>query len=263
MKNVISDLRRQLKIAHQNRLREEEEHSIFIPPLYTYPQAFLYFIDMAKDAVDTFYHYKSPEHRQRDVWQWYYGLGNVLAGCFFGFIALCFFVSKLFFDVIPSLYYGEPGEFLTKSYVCVYDLGSDFLGMSAQFIRGITQLVTSPFSLLKVPLRTYLTRNSEWETFQDRKSVVRLVNQADSIIENNGPGSVGSIRKVIDALANKAHSNGHKKQEEKGTSQHNFQPPTATKVSSKDFIKKHKPDEAKLTPDEIEHINNYVTYFRK
>lgn len=217
----ISRARRYLKEAHQNTKKGSSS-------LYSYPEALLYFVDMAKDVTVTFTPYKTARHRNHDLWQSINGLGNLLMGVVSGLSSLVFFSGSLLYEVIPSLFTKGPKSCLFALGHSFYVLGGDLLGATAQTLRGVTQIVTSPLTLARVGVRSFLSRNTPWQKFQERKSIQRLVAEIDSIMESNQPGSIGQIRKALNQLARKAESNRDiKKQESIG----NVAIPTYQKIN--------------------------------
>jgi hypothetical protein len=158
---------------------------------------------MLKELVDTVAHYKTLRHRKRDLKQFYYGVVNTASGLFFICILVGFFIGRVFFDRVPNLF---NGSFLSDIKNDLYELGGDLLGSFAQTFRGITQILTSPLTMVRVLYRTWLTRDKNWETFQERKSVVRLVTEATEILASNNQGSIEKISNTLDQLIHKARN---------------------------------------------------------
>lgn len=200
MISLIFDLRsqrRKLKSDHEKQKDPKEN----ILQRYTLAQSLLYFVDMGKDFLDTLSPYKTKGHVYRDLFQLFYGLKNTFIGI--GGFMLTIGVVILDFILIPL----DSDSTLKGS---LFRQGANFLGSFGQILRGVTQIVTSPFSILRTIPRGLLTKDKEWEAFQDRKSIVNLVKCADTILDENG--SIGSMRIILDQLIRKAKSNTIKKQ---------------------------------------------------
>ena len=254
MRIYLSKLRQRLK-AEATQLRPS------IYSFYSSSEAQLYLADMAKDGLDTFTPYKTARHRRRDLLQGFYGLKNTMVGVIFVCFASWVFVANLCFRTVPSLFRQGFRPFLSKIKNDFYGLGIDLFGAFTQTLRGVTQIATWPLSILRSSWRSVLSRNKEWQNFQDRKSVVSLVKKADSVMQLNSPGSVGSMRNIIDSLAKKALDNEEKKQ-----ASTRGKIPTRSfygaPISGITYLKMNKLGDM-LSESEIDRINSYVKYFRQ
>ncbi|MDP1604408.1 MAG: hypothetical protein Q8M03_14220 [Legionella sp.] len=249
MRQYLSKLRQ--------RLKAEAERPIL--SFYSSSEAQLYLADMAKDGLDTFTPYKTARHRRRDLLQGFYGLKNTMVGVFFVCFASWVFVANLCFRTVPSLFRQGFRPFLSKIKNDFYGLGIDLFGAFTQTLRGVTQIATWPLSILRSSWRSLLS--GKWQNFQDRKSVVSLVKKADSVMQLNSPGSVGSMRNIIDSLAKKVLDNEEKKQ----VSTRGKIPTRSfygAPISGITYLKMNKLGDM-LSESEIDRINSYVNYFRQ
>lgn len=183
-------LRRNLK--HTNyQVHQLELH---VGRFYTLQDAGLYILDIVKDGVDTFKPYKTKRHLERDLYQLFFGARN----CVVGFLAVFGGLMN-----IPSLVFSVfSGEALNRSET----IGINILGGLAQMLRGAIQIVTSPFSLIRIPFRYFAFHGIRDEKFQDRASIKQLVKDADELLisPNNNAAKVAQMRFILDELQRKA-----------------------------------------------------------
>jgi len=194
----------------------------------------LIFLDIVKDAVDTFKPYKTQQHRARDLEQFYAGLKHALKAVVFILISALWLIAGLsYFIVAPILgtikYLSRIPDAdstsvtllseITNAYLNSIQMMSasieTFVGSLAQTLRGITQMITAPLTLLRIPLRDYLSPGRPEQKFQDRKSIQRLLAEADSIMATaqDNPDATAHMHPILEELYRKSHSqHEHKKQ---------------------------------------------------
>lgn len=216
----LSSLRRTLKQYDFKICQKHQNVDYFI---YSSAGAALFFLDMAKDVVDTFKPYKTKYHRNRDLLQFFYGLKNTIYSLV-SIPAICadLIFSALVFIAAPItalINYNEESfiDYLAEEYlyalgIIIYSL-TNILGATAQAIRGVTQIVTAPLTLTRVLLRTMLSIGRVEEKFQDRKSIKRLVGEADHILSKDGSKRVSEMKPILDELYRKSVTQTVKKYE--------------------------------------------------
>ena len=160
-------------------------------------QSALYFIDTARDARDTFSPYKSRFHLNRDLYQFFYGLGHIIGGVLiFGFNTL---TALGLLILIPF-----KGKWALQQLGNALAMCSESLSKS---IRGLTQMIFAPFGLMRILWRLPLTK--QYQTFQERKSVQRLVGEIDGLV--NDPeqenSTMGNLHVLVKALQRKVERN--------------------------------------------------------
>ncbi|MBA2648505.1 MAG: hypothetical protein H0U75_02710 [Legionella sp.] len=265
MRKFISQCRLKLKITINNGSPQKSVPYFF----YSYSEALLHLADLTKNALDTFTPYKTKAHRRRDLMQLFHGLQNTVLAAFILFIIP--FVWLVVLIKSMSLLFKRIEHFLPQLKHHLYGFGSDLLGAIILLLRGIVEIATSPLCLCRMIWRSLLSKNNDWETFQDRKSIIGLVSQADEILDSNCPNSVGSIRKVIDALARKALSNATKKQacieNQYLPTYHQFEANEGLLVScpitALRFIQNSRDDRDILIDDEVMALKEYISHFRR
>lgn len=178
------------------------------PSFYTTPEVLLYFFDMFKDAMDTFKPYKTKRHLERDLYQFFYGLKNTIVGLFCLLWAIL--LNVLFGTFVLIVKVCSNRQEITLD--LLMDAPVNLLGALAQTIRGGTQILASPASLLRIIWRSYLSQDMEEQKFQQRKSIIRLVDEAEIIMENAPSDSVEKMSLVLNELHRKLCSNLDKKQ---------------------------------------------------
>lgn len=183
-------LRRNMK--HTSYQVHERERKNYSDRFYTFQDAGLYILDIAKDSVDTFKPYKTKRHLERDLYQLFSGARN----CAVGFLAVCGGLIS-----IPTLVFAAfSGETLNTSET----IARNVVGGLAQMLRGAIQVVASPLSLIRIPFRYFAFHGIRDEKFQDRKSVKKLVKDADDLLLTpNNEAKVSQMRFILDELQRK------------------------------------------------------------
>lgn len=217
-KKTISKWRRDLKEAHALRQRRLPTHHIdILGESVTIPRILLNFADILKIFGDMFTPYKTKRHIWRDFLQLFEGLKNLGVGLFH----LLFSVGALIFETVLiivalgemawSAIQGRYGWSIQGSALWSLTMHCAFMGLS-EICLGISQIITSPLTLISITWRSFLPSNQQSEIFQDRASIKQLVAEADELIQSNEPGSVASMYKVLHSLSRKLESNVSKRQ---------------------------------------------------
>ncbi len=155
-------------------------------------QAQLQGLNMLKDARDTFRPYKSFVQIRRDYLQFLHGLGNLLRGV--GFAGLSLLMIGI---LLPTLMF-QPKS-VTQLLRDTFYIGCRSV---AALVRGVTQCLTAPLALLRIPFR-YLVFGYKAEKFEARESIQKLVQKARAI-DNDDANAVQSMRDVLDELYRKS-----------------------------------------------------------
>lgn len=185
---AFNTLRRNMKHTSY-QVHELEKYS---DRFYTFQDAGLYILDIAKDGVDTFKPYKTKRHLERDLYQLFSGARN----CAVGFLAVLYGLIS-----IPTIVFAAfSGETLKQSETTARNT----VGGLAQMLRGAIQIVASPLSLIRIPFRYFAFQGIRDEKFQDRKSVNQLVKDADALLLSpNNEAKVSQMRFILDELQRK------------------------------------------------------------
>lgn len=154
--------------------------------------AWIHVLRMRKDLVDTFKPYKHPQQLSRDKWQSWTGLKLVLNSLRSITIDYPLMVLLTFIVAVFSPRKQGP-EFLRRLLIVP-------LEMTTRLIRGVTLLVTSPLTLLRIPFRFLITRYTGVPAIEENPGIKSLVKQAQQA------EAAGQSTKLIDyALALKVH----------------------------------------------------------
>lgn len=216
----ISSTRRMLKQINFNASNTKQ---------FSYAGAALVILNMAKDAIDTFKPYKTPQHRARDLEQLNSGLKNTLKALVFIPISALWLIAGLgYFIVAPILgtikYRGSTSESTTlwSEITNAYSNSAQMINASietlvgslTQTLRGVTQMVAAPLTLLRIPLRDYLSQGMPEQKFQDRKSIQSLLAKADKLMHTaqDSPDATANMRPILDELYRKSYIQRSKKQ---------------------------------------------------
>lgn len=171
------------------------------------------FADMWKDFKNTFKPYKSMMYFGYDLLQPFYGIGNILAGVvnivgsipvFVGMVAVNFWKTKIKrhtsdeFSIRESLplkgglNVAPPpvGGFKERTGADLKMAGTWMLNGVANVIRGVTQIVATPLTLLgRIVLRAFLNSvfSAIWgePKLEDNPGIKRLVHQGEELLKHH------------------------------------------------------------------------------
>jgi len=263
---AISRLRRWLKQNHTKELQITANEIITLE--YSYSWAALNVVSMAKDLADTFKPYKAKFHRERDMWQGYEGLITLIGGISGALSTAPLFISNLVFGCLGALFNQGPRIALSQLGRTINEFAKSGVGSLTQIARGLTQCLTYPLTLcFRLPLRTFLSKNKEWDKFQEIKSIKRLVAQADDIISRNSPGSVGSMRHILSTLLTKVKKNNQNEKYEYAKKIPTVRPGRTLnmnfEIQVNDFIDAKLKNQEMLPDKSISDIETHLSYFRK
>lgn len=278
---MISKLRRNLKDVHAHEKRETLSgyltYDSFDEPI-TFSRVLLNFTDIFKNLFDTFTPYKTARHRQRDLLQFFDGLKHLGVGLFtavmlivnliFTTVNLFIFIGTLVWDAIQG-HNGSSIEWRLPSAIYIASLAL------SEICLGISQIITSPLSLIRVTWRSFFSKDKEWEVFQDRSSIKRLVTEADELMNLNQSGSVVRMHEVLYTLTRKLESNYESKRQ---ATYHTFTPLPRSWVDVKGLFNRRmikigkgswkeattevELGNAVLVDGEKARINHYLLFFR-
>jgi hypothetical protein len=124
---------------------------------------------MVKDFIDTFKPYKSKAQLNKDKWQFFNGLHSVFLGS----------LQVIVWPVISLIYFGVTvispkiglKPFLAKLILFPLEAASNL-------IRGVTQIVTAPLALLRIPFRALITAFTGTPLIENKAGIKSLVRQA-------------------------------------------------------------------------------------
>ena len=260
-----------MDFAQIRRFLKKQENKNKLKRLYTYSEVALYGVDAAKNVIDTLKPYKTLKHRQRDLLQFFHGIRNIVTGILLLPIAVLFFAIGILFSFANIL--GGGWVAIVKGWwKSLENLALNLIGSVAQISQGIFQVLTAPFALLRITWRTVLSVGRDWEKFQDRKSVQRLVNEADELLLKNAPGVSTHIRLILNELYRKAVSNQEKKQAcyrvppVEYSQKMCYGTIITFKANANYFVEERRSEEEErvsLTPGESQKIQKHLHYFRR
>lgn len=121
-------------------------------------------LEMIKDSKDTFKPYKDRHQIWRELYQPLLGVGNLILG-----FSLIIFYPALVFISLP-----ENKDLSFKGNLKLYAL--DFPAIALMLFRGATQIVAWPLTLLRMPLRAFLTWKQPAIRIEESKGLQELVN---------------------------------------------------------------------------------------
>ncbi|MDF1683692.1 MAG: hypothetical protein P1U36_03445 [Legionellaceae bacterium] len=246
----------------------------------------LVFLNMAKDAVDTFKPYKTAQHRARDLDQFYSGLKNTLKAIVFIPVSILWFIAGLScFIIAPILgainYQRRTPDSASASATLWNEISNAYsnssqmmsasietlVGSLTQTLRGITQMMTAPFTLLRIPLRDYLSQELPEQKFQDRKSIQRLLAEADKIMTTaqDNPEATANMHPILNELYRKSHNQQHQKQatyKDKTIRVSACRPPVNQSFLIASHFFKHARTTGPIPSDEIATIQTRLDEFR-
>ncbi len=199
---VLSSIRRYLKQQIYFNFNNDWTRFLHVP---------LFFMDILKTITDTFKPWKSIQHRKRDADLYDNGLKKIKAG-FVDFLIVLFstaiacilpvFITSPFIAIPLALMALAAGVYLSVQCILAeQEKNWGIFGRVAGVVYGIGQVITS----FRIPLRDYLSRGEPLKpyVFQDRKSVVELIKQADEIIKARTDNFSKEIKPVLKVLSRK------------------------------------------------------------
>lgn len=163
----------------------------------SYPHALLQLVNIAKDFRDTFTPYKTPRHVTRDKWQLFTGILNLFSGLllFFTMICLLPLVVGITLFVLPInflLRSPEPNMSIAKNpMVWLHASGAILLTNLALVLRGTTQIITAPLTLLRIGFRMYHFRNVPYESEETTKrKLAPYIQKVEDVIHEEGKKTI-------------------------------------------------------------------------
>lgn len=126
-------------------------------------------LEIIKDMKDTFRPYKDRHQKWRDfLYQPFYGIGNLIAAPFL--LIVC-----------PLIFFYEVGKIPFKKQEASFGTLAKLLGVKLLYsgilaIRGATQIAAWPLTLLRMPLRAFLTWKQPAVRIEESKGLQELVN---------------------------------------------------------------------------------------
>jgi hypothetical protein len=149
------------------------------------------FVDMAKDAVDTFKPYKTMYHFKRDLLQPILGVGNIFKGLFNIFCGPAFFLVRALPALGSSFEGSRYGAFSFYSKVAL----SWFIEGFASIARGATQIATSPLTLtFRLMTRGIITKIKQMPIIEQSESIQSLVLTGEKCLASGSFATVDRIR---------------------------------------------------------------------
>jgi hypothetical protein len=128
----------------------------------------LVFLDMKKDFVDTAKRYKSWKQVKRDLGQLFFGLLNIGKGIFYTIITPALFLLALGLLLVG---YIDNGATFFSNLLRLLLASTSFLALGiTNAIRGATQILTAPLTLLRALGRGLATAWLGWKPFQEGDS---------------------------------------------------------------------------------------------
>jgi hypothetical protein len=147
------------------------------------------FVDMAKDAADSVDKYKSKSHVAWDALQLLRGIGNILKGLA-TIVAIPFMIIIL--PIIFAMYnkylekQGKASEKISKMRMFKNTFASLFIWAIAgasSVVRGLSQIIFTPLSWVKMLVRGIRTGAEGYQKLQDDRGIRNLVEDAEKIPE--------------------------------------------------------------------------------
>ncbi|MFI4956612.1 MAG: hypothetical protein ACHQAX_05335 [Gammaproteobacteria bacterium] len=145
-------------------------------------------VDIQKDFVNTFRLYKSWRHIGTDALQPIRGIGNILRGVL-TFIGACLYTPLVKSGIIREY---EP---MRTNYGASW-----FLDSFSSVVRGVTQVLFTPFVPIKILFRGFVTSIMGWQKVEKDIGINRLVAEAARLTENS-EGSALAPSNGIEAIA--------------------------------------------------------------
>jgi len=152
------------------------------------------FVDIAKDAVSTFDSYKSKRHIGWDFLQPLRGIGNILKALATVAALPIFLVAGTIDALIPHKHdqitheaSGRGLEYPLSTRLKIhftYTLIFWPLSALTTLFRGVTQVVTTPLSWIKIMARGSSSAINGWQKLEDDRGVRRLLAEVDQPPEN-------------------------------------------------------------------------------
>jgi hypothetical protein len=179
------------------------------------------FLNMRKDAVDTFKPYKSSSQVIRDFLQPLKGLQNIIKGLCIAvscpYVLLCNIVGYLCavlliaILMLPCLFFFE--DAWDKYCKRMNNMNNSFLANFVQrvswmmeglvsLIRGMTQIAAAPFTwLIKMPLRAIVTYIKGAPAIEKNRLIIRLAEHGHEILDEPAtPFAVNEINLMTKAI---------------------------------------------------------------
>ena len=165
------------------------------------------FVDMAKDAIDTFKPYKTNFHFKRDLLQVVWGVGNIFKGIFNLVCAPAFFFIRAVPALSPSYEGSQLGAFSFYSKVAL----SWFIEGFALIARGATQVATAPLTLtLRLITRAIITKVKDRPLIEESDSIQSLRAIGETTLASGSFATVDRIRWELHRKFLKAKRRGQK-----------------------------------------------------
>ena len=140
--------------------------------------AFQPFVDMAKDVANLGYGYKSTRHVLKDLAQPLRGVGNIIKSLLTPVVIPLFLIGIIIAAFVPWNPQTKP--FKARMLLSLF-LGTLLWIPNAAFtfVRGLTQIIFTPLSWLKMALRGILSRKG-YQSLKDDRGVRQLINDSES-----------------------------------------------------------------------------------
>lgn len=175
---------------------EYESTRKFSPPKYFLAMLiapFQHFLNMAKDAIDTFKPYKSTVQMRRDFLQPIYGVGNILKGILNLILTPLILVINILRETVKFLKSLKNAHISKSFLVYIKNISLNFVRTLSwtldgcfSLLRGMTQIVSTPLTwLIKIPLRSIITALKGTPKIEDSSSVKKLITKGKNLIKEN------------------------------------------------------------------------------
>jgi hypothetical protein len=265
--------------------RSDDEHRV-LEQLWGALQPFS---DIIKDWVDTLKPYKSNYYVDRDLLQLVYGIGNVgkatvtVIGTPILFIAYAMqhlydlaanTVKYLYDPAFRSVPTNFVATFVSDMKENIARSGFWLLEGLANIVRGVTQIITAPLTLMRVSVRLGITRFKGQPKIEDSEAIQRLVNQGLEILRPQKSGSenkelelipddnrgiaLDRITMLLHEKYKKGNTRGIPTEIDANNEEELFNPKKSKRVIGGNYY-----SVGKMTKEKLQHAYQYLGVFRK